>query len=258
MPASFPPLRYCPVGLLAAKGDRTIHAGPFTQALYNKLSQSPSFSSSVRSILTTVSTICCHTSNSTLGCTPLSLVTSWRDRARGSGGERRGGGEVPDVYHLYRKYVTCTTTRIHTYTPDVVAAQRTHGLHRPQKAASQSKHTDRQTHKTHTHILHTPNRIHIFTLAYVRTYCSGSIQTDHKCSMLRMHFAPPPHTPLQAGRTTSIMSRTLFCSSFSKSRPLAWGRVNHSDWKTLVTRFCTKKRPAAYNTTSSQFHHQHS
>ena len=191
MPASFPPLRYCPVGLLAAKGDRTIHAGPFTQALYNKLSQSPSFSSSVRSILTTVSTICCHTSNSTLGCTPLSLVTSWRDRARGSGGERRGGGEVPDVYYLYRKYVTCTTTRIHTYTPDVVAAQRTHGLHRPQKAASQSKHTDRQTHKTHTHILHTPNRIHIFTLAYVHTVVVAYKQTTNAA-----HYACilPPHT----------------------------------------------------------------
>ena len=184
-----------------------------------------------------MSTICCHTSNNTLGCIPLSLVTSWRDRARGrrgeqrgerrggeGGGEGRGGehrgrqGEVPDVHNLYCKYIrthaTRTTTRIHTYTPDVVAAQRTHGLHHPQKSESRNKHTHRQTDR---HITHTHTHIHFG----IRTYCSGSIQTDHKCSMLRMHSAHThTHTPLHAGRTTSIMSRTLFCSSFSKSRPL--------------------------------------
>ena len=184
-----------------------------------------------------MSTICCHTSNNTLGCIPLSLVTSWRDRARGRRGEQRGGrrggegggegrggehrgrqGEVPDVHNLYCKYIrthaTRTTTRIHTYTPDVVAAQRTHGLHHPQKSESQNKHTHRQTDR---HITHTHTHIRIFTSAYVRTYCSGSIQTDHKCSMLHMHSAHT-HTHTHTHHCTQDAPHPL-CQGLSSAAP---------------------------------------
>lgn len=143
-------------------------------------------------------------------------------------GQEEGEGEGTVAQQRHISLYSNAAHTLTTYAPDVTTVQRTHEPHRPQKAASTNQHT-------HTNNISPPLTI-MLTSPYV------VVTHDHVYSTERAH-AHCMRPPLHSVRTTSMMSQTLFCSSFSRSRPLAWGRVNQRDWKTLVTRFCTKNKP---------------